>query len=246
MIFDFQTILFFITLFLGLSWLVGKRILKKDSEFFEVCGAMFPILLLIFLFRSFIYEPFRIPSGSMMPTLVKGDFILVRKFAYDIRMPLTGKTIFTNQIPKRGDVVVFDYPCDRDIKYIKRLIGLPGDEIVYKNKQITINGQSIKSTYDSVYKNPKQYGSHVYKESIDENEHQLLLTPSRKGKEGIFKVPEDHYFVMGDNRDNSSDSRYECPGFVPRNHLVGSATRIWFNWDFSSFPEWNRIGDKIK
>ena len=152
MIFDFQTILFFITLFLGLSWLIGKRILKKDSEFYEVCGAMFPILLLIFLFRSFAYEPFRIPSASMMPTLERGDFILVNKFAFNIRMPLTGKTIFTNKEPKRGDVLVFDFPCDRDIKYIKRLIGLPGDEITYRNKQLTINGESIISSYDSVFK----------------------------------------------------------------------------------------------
>ncbi len=174
MIFDFQTILFFITLFLGLSWLIGKRILKKDSEFYEVCGAMFPILLVIFLFRSFAYEPFRIPSASMMPTLEKGDFILVNKFAYNLRMPLTGATIITNKEPKRGDVVVFDFPCDRDIKYIKRLIGLPGDEITYKNKQLTINGESIISSYDSVFRDPKQYGSHVYNEVINEIDHRLL------------------------------------------------------------------------
>ena len=189
MIFDFQTILFFITLFLGLSWLIGKRILKKDSEFYEVCGAMFPILLLIFLFRSFAYEPFRIPSASMMPTLERGDFILVNKFAFNIRMPLTGKTIFTNKEPKRGDVLVFDFPCDRDIKYIKRLIGLPGDEIAYRNKQLTINGESIISSYDSVFKDPKQYGSHVYNEAINGIDHQLLLTPSRRGREGVYTVP---------------------------------------------------------
>lgn len=246
MIFDFQTILFFITLFLGLSWLIGKRILKKDSEFYEVCGAMFPILLLIFLFRSFAYEPFRIPSASMMPTLERGDFILVNKFAFNIRMPLTGKTIFTNKEPKRGDVLVFDFPCDRDIKYIKRLIGLPGDEIAYRNKQLTINGESIISSYDSVFKDPKQYGSHVYNESINGIDHQLLLTPSRRGREGVYTVPEGSYFVMGDNRDNSTDSRFDCPGFVPTDHIVGSATRIWFNWDFSTMPKWSRIGDKIK
>jgi signal peptidase I len=231
MIFDFQTILFFITLFLGLSWLIGKRILKKDSEFYEVCGAMFPILLIIFLFRSFAYEPFRIPSASMMPTLEKGDFILVNKFAYNIRMPLTGKTIFTNKEPKRGDVLVFDFPCDR---------------VVYRNKQLKINGESIISSYDSVFKDPKQYGSHVYNETIDGIDHRLLLTPSRRGREGTYTVPEGTYFVMGDNRDNSTDSRFECPGFVPSDHVVGSATRIWFNWDFSTFPKWNRIGDKIK
>jgi signal peptidase I len=182
----------------------------------------------------------------MMPTLEKGDFILVNKFAYNIRMPLTGKTIFTNKEPKRGDVLVFDFPCDRDIKYIKRLVGLPGDEVVYRNKQLKINGESIISSYDSVFKDPKQYGSHVYNETIDGIDHRLLLTPSRRGREGTYTVPEGTYFVMGDNRDNSTDSRFECPGFVPSDHVVGSATRIWFNWDFSTFPKWDRIGDKIK
>ena len=182
----------------------------------------------------------------MMPTLERGDFILVNKFAFNIRMPLTGKTIFTNKEPKRGDVLVFDFPCDRDIKYIKRLIGLPGDEITYRNKQLTINGKSIISSYDSVFKDLKQYGSHVYNESINGIDHQLLLTPSRRGREGIYTVPEGSYFVMGDNRDNSTDSRFDCPGFVPTDHIVGSATRIWFNWDFSTMPKWRRIGDKIK
>jgi len=235
MIFDFQTILFFITLFLGLSWLIGKRILKKDSEFYEVCGAMFPILLIIFLFRSFAYEPFRIPSASMMPTLEKGDFILVNKFAYNIRMPLTGKTIFTNKEPKRGDVLVFDFPCDRDIKYIKRLVGLPGDEVVYRNKQLKINGESIISSYDSVFKDPKQYGSHVYNETIDGIDHRLLLTPSRRGREGTYTVPEGTYFVMGDNRDNSTDSRFECPGFVPVIMLSDQPLEYGSIGDFSTF-----------
>ena len=246
MTFDFQTILFFIILILGLIWIIGRFYLKKNSSIIEISEALFPILLLIFIFRSFIYEPFRIPSGSMMPTLVKGDFIVVKKFAYDLRLPVVGKSILTVNEPLRGDVVVFDYPCDTSIKYIKRLIGLPGDEIIYQDKQLTVNGVSVKSKYESVYKNPKQYGSHVYLEILDDRDHNLLLTPSRRGREGTFAVPEGHYYFMGDNRDNSVDSRYECPGFVPRDHIVGTATRIWFNWDFSTFPEWDRIGDKIK
>ena len=124
---------------------------------------------------------------------------------------------------------------------------MPGDEIIYKNKQLTVNGVSVKSKYESVYKNPKQYGSHVYLETLDDKDHNLLLIPSsRRGREGTFTVPEGHYYFMGDNRDNSTDSRYECPGFVSRDLIVGEATRIWFNWDFSTFPEWDRIGDKIK
>ena len=246
MIFDFQTILFFIILFLSLIWVVGRFFLKKKSSLIELSEALVPILLLIFLLRSFIFEPFRIPSGSMMPTLEKGDFIIVKKYAYDLILPVIGKSLKTTNEPKRGDVVVFLYPCDPSIKYIKRLVGLPGDEITYNNKELTINGIKVKSKYQTVYKDPKQYGSHVYEEIIDEGNHSLLLTPSRRGREGSFSVPDGHYFFMGDNRDNSRDSRYECPGFVPRDHIVGTATRIWFNWDFSTFPEWNRIGDKIK
>jgi len=243
--FDFQAILFFIVLSLGLIWLIGYFYNKKSHSIVELSSALFPILLIVFILRSFIFEPFRIPSGSMMPTLVKGDFILVQKYAYDLRMPVTNRSFWSTNELKRGDVVVFDYPCDTSIKYIKRLIGLPGDEIRYKNKQISINGDSLINKFQYVYKNTKQYGAHVYEENIENKKHLALLTPSRRGREGVFEVPEGHYFFMGDNRDNSKDSRYDCPGFVPRDHIVGKATTIWFNWDFSSLPEWNRIGTSI-
>ena len=246
MIFDFQTILFFIILFFFLIWVVGRFFLKKKSSLIELSEALVPILFLIFLLRSFIFEPFRIPSGSMMPTLEKGDFIIVRKYAYDLRLPVTGKSLKTTNEPQRGDVVVFLFPCDPSIKYIKRLVGLPGDEINYNNKELTINGTKVKSKYQSVFKDPKQYGSHIYEETFDGENHSLLLIPSRRGREGSFTVPDGQYFYMGDNRDNSKDSRYECPGFVSRDLFVGRATRIWFNWDFNSFPEWKRIGDKIE
>ena len=221
MIFDFQTILFFIILFFFLIWVVGRFFLKKKSSLIELSEALVPILLLIFLLRSFIFEPFRIPSGSMMPTLEKGDFIIVRKYAYDLRLPVTGKSLKTTNEPQRGDVVVFLFPCDPSIKYIKRLVGLPGDEISYNNKELTINGTKVKSKYQSVFKDPKQYGSHVYEETFDEGNHSLLLIPSRRGREGSFSVPDGQYFFMGDNRDNSKDSRYECPGFVSRDLFVG-------------------------
>ena len=246
MIYDFQTILFFIILFLSLIWVFGRFVLKKKSSVVEISEALVPILLLILLLRSFIFEPFRIPSGSMMPTLEKGDFIIVRKYAYDLRLPVTGKSIMTTNQPQRGDLVVFNLPSDPSIKYIKRLVGLPGDEIVYENKELYINGTQVKSKYQSVYKDPKQYGSHVYTETFEEGIHSILLIPSRRGREGSFSVPEGYYFLMGDNRDNSKDSRYDDPGFVSRDLFVGKATRIWFNWDFNSFPEWERIGDKIE
>ena len=209
-------------------------------------------LILAIIIRSFIFKPFYIPSSSMEPNLLVGDRLFVTKYSYGYSKhsfpfspPIFSGRIIYNQ-PKRGDVVVFLYPCDPSIKYIKRLVGLPGDEITYNNKELTINGIKVKSKYQTVYKDPKQYGSHVYEEIIDEGNHSLLLTPSRRGREGSFSVPDGHYFFMGDNRDNSRDSRYECPGFVSRDLFVGRATRIWFNWDFSSFPEWGRIGDKIE
>ena len=207
MIFDFQTILFFIILFFFLIWVVGRFFLKKKSSLIELSEALVPILLLIFLLRSFIFEPFRIPSGSMMPTLEKGDFIIVRKYAYDLRIPVTGKSLKTTNEPQRGDVVVFLFPCDPSIKYIKRLVGLPGDEISYNNKELTINGTKVKSKYQSAFKDHKQYGYHVYEETLDEGIHHLLLISSRRGREGSFSVTYVQFFIMGDSRENRKDSR---------------------------------------
>ena len=244
--FDFQAILFIITIIFGLIWLIGNFTSRKDASVVEFSGALFPILLLVFLLRSFVFEPFRIPSGSMMPTLVKGDFILVKKYAYSLKYPITYKSFLTISEPQRGDVVVFNFPCDISIKYIKRLVGLPGDEIVYRDKQLFINGELMPYRFQEVYRHPRQYGAHIYQENFKEEQHQILITPSRRNLEGEYTVPEGHYYVMGDNRDNSKDSRYDCPGFVPRDHFVGTATRIWFNWDFENAPEWKRIGQTIE
>jgi len=244
--FDFQVILLVATIIFGLTWLIGHFTSRKDASAVEFSKALFPILLLVFLLRSFVFEPFRIPSGSMMPTLVKGDFILVKKYAYSLRFPITNNPFLTITEPQRGDVVVFNFPCDPSIKYIKRLVGLPGDEIVYKDKQLLINDELMPYRFQEVFKHPRQYGSHIYQENFRDEQHQILIAPSRRGVEGEYTVPEGHYFMMGDNRDNSMDSRYDCPGFVPWNHFVGTATRIWFNWDFENAPEWQRIWQTIE
>ena len=246
MIFDFQAILFLITMVFGAIWLVGHFFLEKDSNVVEFSRGLFPLLLIVFTLRAFVFEPFRIPSGSMMPTLIKGDFILVKKYAYGLRWPITNKVFFSTSKPERGDVVVFNLPSDPSIKYIKRLVGLPGDKVIYRDKQISINGELIPNKYQSVYKHPRQYGAHVYEEDFAGKKHLMLLVPTKKGLEGQYTVPSDHYFLMGDNRDNSKDSRYSSPGFVSDTYLVGTATKIWFNWDFENTPNWNRVWQTIE
>ena len=186
--FDFQAILFIVTIILGLIWLIGHFTSRKDASVVEFAGSLFPILLLVFLLRSFVFEPFRIPSGSMMPTLVQGDFILVKKYAYSLRFPITNKSFYTIAEPERGDVVVFNLPSDPSIKYIKRLVGLPGDEIVYRDKQLLINDELMPYRFKEVYRHPRQYGAHVYQENFKDEQHQILISPSRRNLEGEYST----------------------------------------------------------
>ena len=213
----------------------------------EYARSFFPVILIVLVFRSFIAEPFKIPSGSMMPTLLIGDFILVNKFSYGLRLPVLGTKILAIGSPQRGDVFVFRFPNpDHDPKkqgedYIKRVIGLPGDEISYHNKTLLVNGKEIPQSYVGPYEpggNPSGY--EVHDEMLPGVEHHILKLPSRLSKEGDWKVPAGQYFAMGDNRDNSEDSRYW--GFVPEENLVGKAFVIWMN----SSPEFKRIGTLIK
>lgn len=231
----------------------------KEPVFVEYARAFFPVILIVFLLRSFLVEPFRIPSGSMLPGLLPGDFILVNKFAYGMRLPIINTKVVGIGEIERGDVVVFRYPRQPSINYIKRLIGLPGDKIVYKNKQLFINDVSVDLTSKGEYNFKETLGGiSTYKQFLENLagiEHDIIHTIMENNSADDnqvleITVPEGQYFVMGDNRDRSNDSRYW--GFVPDNNLVGRAIYIWFSWDMAAiedwFPariRWHRLGKTI-
>ena len=219
----------------GQSGSVARETLVEYSRSF------FPVLLFVLVIRSFVFEPFRIPSGSMMPTLLQGDFIFVQKFAYGLRLPVTETKIFETGSPERGDVVVFRLPSDPTINYIKRVVGLPGDEVVYERHRLMINGEEValEPHPDATRQNPR------FVEQLGEREHEILITNAAYMiNDGTYKVPEGHFFVMGDNRDNSRDSRFIAS--IPETHLVGEAVRIWMHMDGMSWPRWDRVGNKIQ
>ena len=206
----------------------------------EYSRSFFPVLLIVLVIRSFVFEPFRIPSGSMMPTLLQGDFIFVKKFSYGLRLPVTETKVLETGSPERGDVVVFRLPQDPSINYIKRVVGLPGDTIVYEDHRLTINGELVE-----LERSPNAAPAEsVYVEHLDDRMHDILITNSYSVKDGIYAVPEGHDFVMGDNRDNSKDSRFIEA--IPESHLVGEAVRVWMHMDGLSWPRWDRIGLKIQ
>jgi len=211
----------------------------------EYARSFFPILLAVLLIRSFLFEPFRIPSASMMPTLLVGDFIFVNKYTYGLRLPVLNNEILDLGSPERGDVVVFRLPSDPSTNYIKRLVGLPGDSVTYLNNQIFVNQQPVVVALTGPYPGIDQPGSILGRERLGEHEHNVLYMPGRGSLQGTFIVPEGHYFMMGDNRDNSRDSRYDGVGMIPDGNVVGKAVRIWMNWDFPAMPRWGRIGRGI-
>jgi signal peptidase I len=215
----------------------------------EYARSFFPVILAVLLLRSFLVEPFRIPSNSMMPTLLTGDFILVNKFTFGIRLPVLNKKIFEIGAPHRGDVIVFRFPKDPSIDYIKRVIGEPGDKVVYRNKTLYINGRAMEQTmlgpYTGVGSGLGMSGATQLLEHLDDVKHDILIDPRRGMGDYEIEVPPNQYFVMGDNRDNSNDSRFW--GTVPDENLVGKAFMIWMNWDSAnSGVDWNRIGSRIK
>ncbi|KPJ94614.1 MAG: hypothetical protein AMJ53_04895 [Gammaproteobacteria bacterium SG8_11] len=221
----------------------------KEPILVEYSRSLFPVILIVLLLRSFLVEPFRIPSGSMMPTLLVGDFILVNKFAYGVRLPVINTKIIDVSNPQRGDVAVFRYPKDPSTDYIKRVIGVPGDRISYYNKQLYINGEAIalenKEIYQGVGSGIGMSGAQVKLEDLDGTKHQILVDRHRPTINDEYIVPDGHYFVMGDNRDNSNDSRFW--GTVPESNLVGKAFLIWMNWDSAnSGISWDRIGSSIE
>ncbi len=217
----------------------------KEPLMVEYARAFFPIILIVLVIRSFLAEPFRIPSGSMMPTLLTGDFILVNKFAYGLRLPVINSKVLSLGDPQRGDIIVFRYPEDPSLDYIKRVIGVPGDSISYRNKTLLINGQRIPQTLVGTYtgegSSASMNGANVRHEKIEDEEFNILIMTSRFDRDFDVKVPEGQYFVMGDNRDNSRDSRFW--GFVPDRNLVGKAFMIWMSWDSAAGGvAWRRIG----
>ena len=217
-------------------------------------AGLFPVILVVFVLRSFLFEPFKIPSGSMIPTLLIGDLILVNKFTYGIRLPVVNTKITEGNAPQRGDVMVFRYPPQPSVDYIKRVVGVPGDEVAYLNKRLTINGKEVPTTAqpDFFDESTMRYFKQ-FEEVLGEKPHRVLNNPDapafvqgaanfpyrdncRYSVEGVVcKVPQGHYFMMGDNRDNSLDSRYW--GFVPDQNIVGKAFFVWMN-----FGNLRRIG----
>lgn len=218
----------------------GNRSVLKETVV-EYSRSFFPVLLFVLVIRSFVFEPFRIPSGSMMPTLLQGDFIFVKKYAYGLRLPVTETKIIETGEPERGDVIVFRLPSDTSINYIKRVVGLPGDVVIYERHRLTINGVRVdlEQHSDATPRDPR------FVEQLGDRMHQILIRDAAYTiRDGVYTVPEGHYFVMGDNRDNSRDSRFIDS--IPESHLVGEAVRIWMHMDGLKWPRWDRIGSKIQ
>jgi signal peptidase I len=237
----------------GIIWLLDIVFFSKkrsagaaEPVVIEYAKSFFPVILAVFLIRSFIVEPFKIPSGSMMPTLLAGDYILVNKFAYGLRVPILNNTFVHVGTPQRGDVFVFHYPPDPSIDYIKRVVGVPGDKLVYKDKELFINGKKLDVSFKSNYEYETQGLNMIYAKRYHEDllgiPHDILIDESSPTRDVELTVPEGQYFAMGDNRDNSKDSRYW--GFVPEANLVGKAFFIW--WNFDDLTSFKRIGSLIK
>ncbi|WP_028486385.1 signal peptidase I [Thiomicrorhabdus chilensis] len=221
---------------------------EKEPILIEYARSLFPVFLVVLILRSFVIEPFRIPSGSMYPTLEIGDFIAVSKFSYGIKLPVTQTKIIPVGEPERGDVVVFSYPKDPEVDYIKRIVGLPGDKISYIGRIVFVNdkpiGQQVKGVYLGNDSGAVMNGADLVSETMD-NDHRydILLDMDKISRDmDTITVPEGHYFVMGDNRDHSNDSRFW--GFVPERNLKGKAFGIWMNWD--NGIHLNRLGKGIE
>ncbi len=250
---NFALILLVLTVVTGVLYAVDvlkfRKLRAKNAKeplWVEWGASFFPVILIVFVLRSFLFEPFKIPSGSMIPTLLVGDFILVNKFIYGIRLPVINQKIINVSSPQRGDVMVFRYPEDPSLDYIKRVVGVPGDTVAYQNKRLTVNGQPVetKKTVDYLHKERLYYseqyvarmGNVEYRYLNDSDAPAFILDATQfpyrenctyNAAGVICKVPADHYFMMGDNRDNSRDSRFW--GFVPDRNIVGKAFFVWLN-----------------
>lgn len=275
--FDFAFYLTLATLVSGLIWLLDIAVLKRmriekapekregeekelklkektgikavEPWYVEYSKSFFPVLLFVLVLRSFVVEPFRIPSGSMLPTLEIGDFILVNKFSYGLRLPVGNFKFLSVGDPQRGDIVVFRYPEDPTLDYIKRVIGVPGDHIVYHHKQLTINDEPVSLEYKEPYikANARSFGGAVtvFNEDLPGQSHEILIHQMIGSGDFEITVTEGHYFMMGDNRDDSKDSRRW--GLMPEENLVGKAFFIWMHFDFGGGGfDFSRIGETIR
>jgi signal peptidase I len=262
---DFATILVALSALTGVIWALDALLWKKkrlardpaakEPTVVEYARSFFPVIFAVLLIRSFLAEPFRIPSSSMMPTLLIGDFILVNKFAYGLRWPVIDRKFVEVGEPARGDVVVFRYPGRgpddpaRGTDYIKRVVGLPGDEVAYRDHVLYVNGEPVRvdpaGRYVGQGSGANMTGAAIGLEQLPGAPHRILGNPGGLARgEGAWSVPAGHYFVLGDNRDNSEDSRFW--GFVPEQNLVGKAFLIWMNFDAESGRVgWERIGNVI-
>ncbi|HEX4764011.1 MAG TPA: signal peptidase I [Usitatibacter sp.] len=264
---DFAAVLLLAAVITGLIWLFDAKFASKrrtsdvpEPVVVDMARAFFPVIVVVFLIRSFWVEPFKIPSGSMKPTLLVGDFILVNKYTYGIRLPVVNKKIIDVNPVRRGDVVVFRYPANPNVDYIKRVVGTPGDRVVYKNKRLTVNDEPAPWQPSGYYTDAELNYLRLptYTEKLGEHNHQMMVVPGQPpvdlaqvqqfanrgncdyNDDGFScTVPAGHYFMMGDNRDQSSDSRYW--GFVPDDHIKGRAFLVWMN-----FGDFKRIGSGIE
>ena len=264
---DFAAVLLLAAVITGVIWLVDARWARKrrtsdvpEPVVVDMARAFFPVIVVVFLIRSFWVEPFKIPSGSMKPTLLVGDFILVNKYTYGIRLPVLNRKVVEVGPIRRGDVVVFRYPADPSVDYIKRVVGLPGDKIAYRGKRLTINGEAVAVQGTGFYTDSELNFLRLptFLEKLGEKNHQMMIVPAQPpvdlaqvrqfahrgnceyNDDGFgCTVPAGHYFMMGDNRDQSSDSRYW--GFVPDDHVKGRAFLVWMN-----FGDFKRIGNGIE
>jgi len=249
---NFALVLVVLTLLSGLiyavDWLFwakkrGKT--KKPGRVVEQARSLFPVFLTVLLLRSFLFEPFRIPSGSLEPTLLVGDFLAVNKFSYGLRLPVLEKKILPIGEPKRGDIAVFRWPPKPSYDFIKRVIGVPGDEIEYRHKTLYINGKLIQQRFIE-YTTDESSGKSVarYQETLNGIVHDIFLRPDVPTTDFSIHVPQGHYFMMGDNRDDSADSRFW--GFVKEENLRGKASLIWMSWNGNTDSlRWRRIGTRI-